>query len=141
MYVDTPLYNSVVYPKAIVEDAVREINQRIDRYKGVLGECTLPLLDWADPASPARFQKIDPARASHIVQHVWLDGLTLTCKVKLLSKYAEMAELMDFEWEGVPRVIGDIDEQTNECTKYTFITVDLAFPESTNDAHQDGTPT
>lgn len=118
-----------VYPTSVVEDAVHEFEKRIEGKGGQLGECGLPP-DVDLSAEPSmRYYGVDLLRASHIVRHVWIDNGVLTCKVHLFSKFAEMAQLLNFDWNGIPRAVGEYDAAGQICTKYTLITVDIDMPE------------
>jgi hypothetical protein len=128
---DTPVHNGTIYPSSVIEDACREFEERIKKRGGMLGECSIPPdINWdEDVPIPERYMNIDLARASHIVRHAWVENGSLNCKVQLLSKYAEISDLLNIDYLGVPRSTGSIEAGSNVCTAYTLITVDLAMPE------------
>jgi hypothetical protein len=129
LHLGVPDPNGIVYPTNIVEDACTEFNARIKERGGMLGEYGIPAdINW-DTEPPTRYMEIDPIRASHIVRHVWVEDHTLQCKVHLLSKYAEIADLFNVDFLGIPRATGAFVEGSSTCTKYTLITVDLILPE------------
>jgi len=123
---DVPTAGGSFYATELIEAAMMEFNERAGEH-GVLGEFGPPVVNMNEEPE-ARYLKIDIANASHIVKNMWIDGGYLRCKVHLLSKYAEIANLMNLDFRGIPRATGVMDEQ-GVCTKYTLITVDLASPE------------
>ena len=130
LYLNVPNPNGgIIYPSNVIEDACMEFEKRIEKRGGMLGECGIPIdINW-DNEPPTRYMEIDLVRASHIVRHVWVEDHKLQCKVQLLSKYAEIADLLNVEFLGIPRATGVIEEGSKTCTSYTLITVDLALPE------------
>jgi hypothetical protein len=137
LYVDEPMGNGVTYPANIVEQGCQNLVKRIALNNGVFGEWGVPpkqdINDDDEDAANSdviRFMTYDPNRISHIVKHVWIDGATLTCKIQLLGKYAEIAKSMDTTYHAIPRVLGYVDTDTKICTQYNFITVDLSFMET-----------
>jgi hypothetical protein len=124
MPLDVVLENGTVFTTAIVKDAVSEFNERANLTYGIFGEYAMPL---TGEYSMSRYTSIDMGRVSHIIRHMWIEHGLLMCKVHLLSKYAEIAQLMGIEYQGIPRAMGRIDEQ-GICVSYALITVDLAVP-------------
>jgi len=130
MRLDEPCPNGTIYPTAVVAKGVKDIEDRIALTNGVLGECNPPAAKAGSVEITKRFTRIDMARVSHIVQHVWIDNKTLMCKIKLLGKYAEISHHMDITFGGIPRSTGLLEgDNSNVCTEYSMITVDLALPE------------
>ena len=115
----------VIFPTAIIEDAVMRFNKRIEDSGGVLGECGL-VQEEGD-----RFASIMMQNVSHVVKHMWIDNGLLMAKIKLIGKYADLAEEIGAEFVGAPRAFGDIDHgpQQKVCTEYTIITVDIELGE------------
>ncbi len=129
LYLDELDPSGILYPSPVVVNAVGEFEKLIQKYDGVLGECSVPDgVNW-DGEPDLRYMTIDLGRVSHIVKHVWIEKRKMMCKVKLLGKYAEIAKLMNLEFKGVPRATGVIEGKEPErvCTKYDIITVDLAL--------------
>lgn len=127
---DEPDLDGNIYPQAVVNSAVQKFEERIQKYNGVMGECSIPN-DLQMAQNPdVRFVSIDLGRVSHIVRHVWIENKTLMCKIKLLGKYAQLAELMDVEFLAVPRAGGEMDGVKGRlvCTNYSLVTVDLVLP-------------
>ena len=121
MRLDEPDKLGTVYPTAVVATGIAEFEERIKTSNGILGECS-------PPSSDARYGYIDLSRVSHIVQHIWIDKKILKCKVKLLGQYAQIADITNAEFEGVPRAVGFLEGQ-KVCTEYTLITIDLSLTE------------
>ena len=131
MYLDELDPSGVIYPTEVVARAVQEIEKRINKTDGILGECSIPVGTDFYATPDIRYQSIDMGRVSHIVRHVWIEKKRLKCKVKLLGQYAQIRELMPVSFAGVPRAIGAVEGKGKEkvCTEYTLITVDLAMTE------------
>ena len=132
LLLDTPDANGVIYPTGVIETACFEFEKRLKEGRGgILGECGIPTgINWdGDPSG--RYMEIDLSRASHIVRHVWVEDGKLNCKVQLLSKYAEIADLLNVDFYGIPRSTGAFEAGSKVCSTYTLITVDLALPELT----------
>ena len=131
LYLDELDPSGVIYPTAVVARAVQEIEERIKKSDGILGECSIPMNTNFNTTPDLRYQSIDMGRVSHIVRHVWIEKKRLKCKVKLLGQYAQIRELMPVSFEGVPRAIGAVEGSDKEkvCTEYTLITVDLSMTE------------
>ena len=131
MHLSVPDGAGITYPVSVVEEACLDLGERIQKYGGVLGECSIPPGVIWDGDPTERYTAIDLSRASHIVRHVWIENKQLHCKVQLLSKYAEISEFLNVDFLGIPRSTGVIDDASKTCTTYTLITVDLALPELT----------
>jgi len=127
MRLDEPDNQGIVYPTAVVAKAIAEFEDRIKSTNGVMGECNPPSTNSSTGVDP-RHGTIDLSRVSHIVQHIWIEKKILKCKVKLLGHYAQIENIMNLEFEGVPRAIGVL-EGHKVCTDYTLITVDLSLME------------
>ena len=131
LYLDELDPSGVIYPTEVVARAVKEMEERIKKTDGILGECSIPTGTNFYATPDARYQSIDMGRVSHIVRHVWIEKKRLKCKVKLLGRYAQIRELMPVAFEGIPRAIGAVEGsgKGKVCTEYTLITVDLSMTE------------
>lgn len=132
LYLDQRLESTgVIYPTAVILRAVQDFEDRIKSSGGILGECSMPTGTDMEQEPSLRYTSIDMGRVSHIVQHAWVENNLLKCKVKLLGQYAQIAELMPVEYEGIPRATGAVEGNPRDrvCTEYTLITVDLSLTE------------
>ncbi len=109
-----------IYPRNITLGAIDSVEKRIQRNNGILGE--------EIPASEEKCEYINPATASHLVKHLWIEGGTLRAKLKLVGKYREMAEA-GIEFGGFLRMFHAVGKDGVTVTAMTIITVDLMYIE------------
>lgn len=109
-----------IYPKALTLNAIELVEKRIQRNNAILGE--------EIPASEENCEYINPADASHLVKHMWIDGDTVMAKLKLVGKYREMAEA-GIEFGGFLRMFHSLSEDNVTANAITIITVDLMYVE------------
>ncbi len=116
----TDTMTGVVYPKSIVLHAIEEVEERIKNNNGILGE-ELPAIEEASAY-------INPAKASHVVKHIWLSGDTVMAKLKLVGKYKDMSET-GISFDGFLRFFHSLGEDKVAADMITIITVDLLYRE------------
>lgn len=132
MYLDTEVVGGKTYPSEVLVPAVEYLERRIQRNEVVLGECSAPRIDgMTDGEISSRIFSIDLHRVSHAIKSVWIDGNEVRAKLSLVGKYAELAKA-GWTPSVIPRALGDFNEAM-VATKYTLITLDLAYQESTTD--------
>ena len=114
-------YNGVMFPQEVVATAVHDFNKRLQEQGTIPGEYGSPANDpERSDCSTILFDKV-----SHVVQSLWLDGTILKAKIRLIGRFAELANLVNTDFNGIPRIIGVVDDNS-VCQTCYLVTVDIA---------------
>lgn len=109
-----------VYPRGVVAQAIEAVEERIKRNDGILGEEMPP------PEEVCEY--INPAKASHVVKHLWIKGNTVMAKIKLVGKYNDMSHA-GIQFQGFLRAFTALSDDKITVDNMTIVTVDLLYRE------------
>ena len=109
-----------IYPRGIVQHAISLVEERISRNDGILGEEL--------PAAEEVSEYINPAKASHVVKHMWIKGDTVMAKILLVGKYADMSKA-GIQFDGFLRFFQHVGADNVTAEAMTIVTVDLLYRE------------
>lgn len=116
--IDLPTSTGVIFPREEVVQAVEEFRNRLEARDHVIpGE-------WDLPISPNIYHLITPEKVSHLVQGMWIEGDVVKAKIKLLGRFAELAE-EGVQFSAIPRVLGEI--KNKQASNMRIATVDLLY--------------
>lgn len=123
LQLDSSGKNGVFYPRSVIIDALDDFRSRLlDRNESIPGEFQIPPIEEIEIASK-RLTTIMLDRISHFVKAIWIQGDTVYAKIKLVGKYADLAN-NGVEFSVFPRALGNVDEN-NRCNAYKLVTLDL----------------
>jgi len=109
-----------VYPRSLVVQAIEAVEERIGNNNGILGEELPP------PEEACEY--INPSKASHIVQHMWIKDNYVMAKLKLVGKYNDMSHA-GIEFQGFLRAFTSLNADKVTVDGMTIVTVDLLYRE------------
>lgn len=111
------------YPRDVIIDALNDFRSRLlDKNESIPGEFQIPPIEEIE-ITPKRLTIIMLDRISHFVKAIWIQDDTVYAKIKLIGKYADLAN-HGVEFSVFPRALGNIDED-NRCNSYKLVTLDL----------------
>lgn len=120
--------NGRIYPRYEIENAVKSLQEQIQKHGSVLGE-----LDHPDTLV------INVDKVSHCIDEIRMEGNNGIGKMKILSKVPRGKIVEGLLEEGIPlgvssRGSGNVDEYTSKVSDFEIITIDIVATPSAQDA-------
>ncbi len=114
-------YTGIIYPKPVLVKAIEEFEVRIKRNAVIPGEHTPPPMELANT--------INQDHISHVVKHLWLQGNQVIAKLKLVGKFAELANA-GLDYKGYLRAFYSRTSNDSPVAETCqIVTVDLQYQE------------